>query len=255
MRSFILSLSLVGVLFFGGAFVVSFVDPLLIERAAREVVRIEIERRVGQKIDALSNTRLAGLAQKLLSKTDEDMRESARALRDEVPQRVANVVADMLKADCECRKRLVRSAVAGAQEHISSLSLVRGQLLGFIEASYPDVAKNLMRELRIFTGSNAVVFVLLGVAALMRRKATVQLLVPATILVFAVLISAYLYLFNQNWLHTILFSSYVGFGYSALLLTVALLLGDVLLNRARVITRVLNAVLDIAGSAVTVSPC
>jgi hypothetical protein len=57
MRRAILAISLLGLLIFGASFVLSFLNPLLVERAAREVVRIEVERKIGEKVDALSNTR------------------------------------------------------------------------------------------------------------------------------------------------------------------------------------------------------
>ena len=47
MRRFLLLIGLSGTLLFGTAFVLSWLNPLLIEQAAREIVRIEIERRVG----------------------------------------------------------------------------------------------------------------------------------------------------------------------------------------------------------------
>lgn len=98
-------MSLLGVLLFGGAFALSLLNPPLIESAAREVVRIEIERRVGEKIDSLSNSHLAVLAQRLLRKTEGDIAITRQAIRDELPQKVAHVVAAMVNADCECRQR------------------------------------------------------------------------------------------------------------------------------------------------------
>jgi hypothetical protein len=63
-RRVLLAVSLLGILVFGGAAVLSFLDPLLVERGAREIVRIEVERRVGERIDSLSDSRIAGLAQR-----------------------------------------------------------------------------------------------------------------------------------------------------------------------------------------------
>ena len=255
MRTPLLILSLLGVLLFGGAFALSFLDPLLIERAAREVVRIEVERQVGEKIDTLSNSRIAGFGKRALQNTEIDIARTQRAIRDEVPRKVAEVIANMLNADCECRKRLVKYAERAESEQLSSLMQVRERLVGLAESAYASVTRNLMREFRIFAGSNALAFALLGVIALVRRTATVQLVLPAVVLIGAVLITGGLYLFNQNWLHTIVFAQYVGLGYMVYLAIVALLLADVLLNRARVTTQIANLALHSVGSAVTLVPC
>lgn len=255
MRTAILILSFLGALVFTSAFALSYLNPILIERAAREVVRIEVERRVGQRIDELTNSRIAGLAQRALRKTGIEIENAQSDIREQLPRRVANIVADMLDADCECRRRLVASSEASAQEHLSSLLSVRERLTGLIEHAYASVSRSLMREFRIFTASNAIAFVLLGVVALVRKGATLQLLLPALVLVGAVVVTSSIYLFGQNWLHTIVFGNYVGLGYTLYLGVVALLFADILLNRARVTTRIVNAALELVGSAVSAVPC
>lgn len=255
MRAVILTLSVLGTLLFGSAFALSFVEPILIERAARELVRIEVERRVGDKVDVLSNSRIAGMAQRALDKTDEEVERTKEAMRIELPRKVAKVVADMLDVDCECRKRLVEYAQKAASERLSSLVDVRGRLVTLIESAYSSATASLMREFRIFTGSNAAAFALLAAVTLLRRRATLQLALPAVILAGAVVVTASLYLFNQNWLHTVVYGQYVGFAYSLYLAGVALLLADVLLNRARVSTRLINAAFEAVGSAASIAPC
>ncbi len=254
MRPFILLLSLLGVALFGSVFALSFASPLLIERAAREIVRIEVERKVGEKMESLSNSRIAGLAQRALQKTGVDIEHAQRAIRDELPRKVANVVADMLNADCECRKRLVARVQKTEGEHLSSLTQARERLVSLAESAYASVTTDLLRELRIFSASNGVAFALLGVVTLLRSRATLQLLLPAVVLVGAVLITGGLYVFGQNWLHTIVFSDYAGLAYALYLGGVALLLADVVFNRARVTTRLVNVALDAVGATAAAVP-
>jgi hypothetical protein len=82
-----------------------------------------------------------------------------------------------------------------------------------------------------------------------------QLLLPAVVMVGAVMVTGGLYLFNQDWLHAILFADYVGLAYPVYLACVALLLGDVVLNRARVTTPIVNMLLEAVGAAVRAVPC
>lgn len=255
MRRVILIISLLGTVLFGGAFALSFVNPLLIERTAREIVRIEVEQKIGEKIDHLSNSHIVKLAQRALLRTDDEIERTQKAIREEIPSKVANVVAEMLNADCECRKRLVEYAQRSEAKRLSSLAQVRERLVNLIESAYASVTRSLMRELRIFTASNSAAFALLGVVTLVRRKATLQLALPAVVLLGAVAVTGSLYLFNQNWLHTIVFGQYVGLAYSTYLASVALLLADIVFNRARVSTQIVRLAFDVVGSATPVAPC
>ncbi|HSV48004.1 MAG TPA: hypothetical protein VLJ58_19590 [Ramlibacter sp.] len=255
MRRALVVFSSLGFGIFAAVFVVSFANPLLIEQAAREIVRMEVERRVGARIDALSNSSAVGLAQKALGKTDAELEAARRSLADEVPRKVANVVADMLNADCTCRKRLVDRSVKDHEERIATLGQARERLVGLIESAYTSVTANLLREMRISTASNAVAFAALGLVTFFRRRAALQLVLPAIVLVGATGISGALYLFNQNWVHTVIYGQYVGFAYAAYLVLAAVFLADVVFNRARVTTRLLNHALSAAGSALYAIPC
>jgi hypothetical protein len=251
----LLLLGLLGTALFAGVFALSFLEPLLIERAAREVVRIEVERKVGEKIDSLSGARITSLAKRVLQRTETDIERSLRAIREDVPRKVADIVAGMLDADCQCRKRLADYARSAYMERLSSLRQAREALSSLIESAYASVTGNLMRELRIFTASNAVAFALLALITLIRRAATLQLFLFALVVVGAVTVTGGLYVFNQNWLHTIVFGDYVGMAYAVYLAGVTLLFGDVAFNRARVTTEIVNVALAALGSAARAVPC
>jgi hypothetical protein len=255
MRQALLILSLLGATLFGGTLALSFLNPLLIERAAREIVRIEVERRVGEKIDDLSDSRVGALAQKALRKTEAELAAARRDLAEGVPRRTAAVIANMLQADCECRKKLAQHAERGLLGRIASLEQARAELNGMIESAYASVSASLMREFRIFSGSNAVAFGLLALVTWLRRAAALQLLMPAIVLLGAAGVTAALYLFEQNWLHTIVFGQYWGMAYVVYLAAVAALLADVVFNRARITTRIVNRVLEGIGSATQAVPC
>jgi hypothetical protein len=254
-RTLIFCIAVFGSVIFGAAFISSFVKPILVERIAREIVRIEVEKEVGEKVDSLSNSRIVSFAQKVLNKTDEEIAENNRQLKAEIPQKVASVIADMLNADCECRKRIVNNAEQNVMDELSSLTQVRAHLKEYIELSYKHVATSLLREFRIFTGANTLVFVALGLVTVRRHQASVQLLLPAFVLIGAATLTGGLYLFGQNWLHTIVFNEYVGLGYFAYLAIALVLLWDVAFNRARVSTQIINCAASAVGSAFQVVPC
>jgi hypothetical protein len=233
----------------------SFFSPLTVERAAREIVRIEVERRVVNKIDALSNSRVMVLAQKALGKTDAELQEAKRLLAEDVPRKVAAAVANMLNADCECRKRLAQLAVNAQKDRIADLNQVRERLAALIESAYASVSAQLLRELRIFAGSHALAFAALGAVTYARRGASLQLVLPAVVLLGAVTATSMIYLFNQDWLHSVVYSDYVGFAYLGYLALASALLADVVFNRARATTKFVNAILDAVGSTLQALPC
>jgi hypothetical protein len=172
-----------------------------------------------------------------------------------VPRQVAEVVAAMLDADCPCRQRLVAALREGGRERLASLVLARAGLASVVESAYASTAASLLREFRIFTGANAVAFALLGLVTYFRRRAALQILLPAIVLVGAVALTGGIYLLRQDWLHTIVFGDYVGWAYAAWLASVALGLADIVFNRARVTTRVVNVALDAIGSVASAVPC
>ena len=250
MRRAILIFSLLGAGVFSAALLLSWAQPLLVERAARELLRLEVQQQVEGRLDALSDSRIAVFAQRALRRSDAELEQARRAMREGLPDQVATVVARMLDPDCACRQRIASLAREVQGAHLASLLQARERLTSLIESAYASVSRSLLREFRIFTASNAVAFGLLALVAFLRKQASVQLLLPAIAIAGAVAVTGGLYLFNQDWLRTIVFGDYVGWGYAAWLSAVALLLADILLNRARVCTALVNLVL-----AVPVAPC
>ena len=109
--------------------------------------------------------------------------------------------------------------------------------------------------MRIFLGSNSVLFLLVVVLAFLKPRAAVQLYLPAVVLIFSTVVSAAIYLFGQNWLFTIIYNDYVGFGYVACVGVLFGFLCDIAFNKARVTTEILNAIFQAVGSAAQAVPC
>lgn len=88
-----------------------------------------------------------------------------------------------------------------------------------------------------------------------RRRASLQLLAPTVVLLGAAALVACCYLFSQNWLQTILLSDYVGWTYAPWLGLVIAALADVVWNRARICSMLVNGVLNGVGAAASAVPC
>ncbi len=255
MRAFVAILSVFGVLLFGSAFVASYVNPPYVESIGREVVRIEVERRVNEKLETLDDSRLGKLAARLSGRNAAEIDVIRQQLVAGVPAKIAAVVAQMRDPNCPCRTFIESAITEGFRDRLSLLARMNTRLTHLIRTRYMEAVASLMREFRIFTGANALVFALLGLTVMLRKRATYQLALPAIILVGAAAIVGYLYLFQQDWLHTIVFNDYVGLGYFAWLGVAVACLADIVLNRGRITTMIVNGVLSAAGAAVSAVPC
>lgn len=255
LRILVATIGFGGALIFGSAFVASYTHPTLVERMAKEAIRAEVERRVHERVASLDAGWLGAAAGYLARRNAAEIAAVRDRLADSVQARVARIAAEMRDPECECRKAIAAIAQAPLVRRLDLLTRADERLTALIRDRYMDVAAKLTREFRIFTAANALVLLFLGIAVLVRKNARLHLLPPALILVGSAVVVGWFYLFEQDWLHTVLFSEYVGLGYFAWLAVPALLIGDVLLNRGRVSARLLNAGSHAVGASAGALPC
>jgi hypothetical protein len=254
-RRIALALGIVGCVFFASAFLVSVIDPGFVEQVAKNIIRYEVEKTVQEKIDAIDAHFLARKAEVFAKGYADDIARTKRLLIQRLPARIAEVIAEMQDLDCECRKTIETRLRQGFEWRIASASAAWERLTLLIRSRYMETARQITREFRIFTGTNALVFALLVFAAFARRQAGLHLLPAAFVLLAAASITACLYLFNQNWLHTLVFNEFAGWAYLGYLGAVFALLCDIIFNHARVTAEILNSILNAAGSTIQVFPC
>lgn len=240
---------------FAAAFLYSFVDPGQVEQRVRVAIEAEVRARVGAQLDALDEAGLSAMARRLSAESAAKVDHARQQLREGLPARVADVAARMRDPACGCRDQVEAGVTGWLGATIASGEDLQARLESLIRGKYREVAAQVLREFRIFTGINAAVLLLLGAAVAARPRAGVHLLPAALVLAAASTVTGYLYLFQQDWLHTLLFGDYVGLWYVAYLAAAALLLGDLLLNRARITAKALTVVVGVLGTAVSVLPC
>ena len=98
---------------------------------------------------------------------------------------------------------------------------------------------DVLRDLQFFLGTNCVLLCLAGVCLQANVGALRSRMILSAILVTTTLLAAYIYLFLQDWLLTLLFSSYVGATYVAWVAFVAASLLDIAFNKGSVTQSVL----------------
>lgn len=91
-----------------------------------------------------------------------------------------------------------------------SIEIVR--MKNALTKQYDETVQALVRELRIFTGSNIIIFGLLWLASL--NPGLARHLFPVSIILLACTLGiSYFYLVESNWILSILHRSYLGWGY------------------------------------------
>lgn len=257
-----LSLRLIGII--GAAiflifFAFTYSVPGWVETFASDYIESEAQGRIDTSIDSIrppdSDSSLARLAKSMYDKNEAKIEQSKTNLRNKVHEQWAAALATIRDLDCECRAKWEDKFESGFNANIALLQAANEQISNFIHSTYMDVATELKQDIRIFTASNAAVFILLVLVSFLKPQAIVHLFLPGVLLAVSTLVCSYFYLFEQNWLLTIINNSYLGFAYLAWLGIVFLFLCDVFFNRARVTTEILNGLFNALGSAASVVPC
>lgn len=249
-------IGVIGTLIFGVALFFTLGVPGVVEAKAQEFIKNRIQMETNEKIDSLSlataESRLGKLASKLLKEQEGQVSALKKKLKEKTYEKTAAVVAEMSDLSCECRNKYAQRLKTGIELRIASLSAANSKILDFMKTKYMEVAQNLTKDLRIFAGSNLAMFLLLLLASFLKPRATVQLSVPGVLLATSTLVCSYFYLFQQNWFFTIIYNDFLGFWYLAYVLAVFLWLCDIVFNKARITTRLIDGIFNVLGSA---SPC
>lgn len=252
-------IGIIGALIFGLALFFTFGIPGVVEAKAQEFIKNKIQMETHEKIDSLSlaaaDSSLGKLASRLLKGQEAEISNLKNKLKEKTYEKTAAVVAEMSDMNCECRNIYAQRLKDSMELRISSLSAANSKLLDFMKTKYMDISQGLTQDLRIFIGSNLLMFVFLLFASLMKPRAVIQLFVPGLLLAISTLVCSYFYLFQQNWFFTIIYNDFLGFWYLGYVLAVFLWLCDIVFNKARVTTRIVNYSLHILGSALQAVPC
>ena len=250
----------VGAALFGFFFVLTFSTPQWVERFGVDFIETHAREKVESSIERWKPVWREGVAgrvaEALYREKQAEIEQLKQQFKNGIRETWATALAEIRDLDCECREKILDLLETGTAGHLLSLEAGSERLTAFIQSSYMEVATELKRDIRIFTATNAGAFILLLLVSLLKPQAVRHLFVPGLLLVVATVVCTYGYIFEQNWLLTVIYGSYLGYAYAAYLGLVFLFLCDIVLNRGRVTTRLANGVLDTFGGAVaSLTPC
>jgi hypothetical protein len=226
-----------------------------VERAAQSFTQYRIEREVREQLgrDTAGNVQQALGA--LKDRYQTELAAANRALNEDVPRKVADAIAALCRLDCKKRKALQQSIGDGYRDQSSAAQQKIATLNRFIEGRYLEIITNLTRDVRIFLGSNALLFAFVFLLAWVKPRASLQLYLPGGVLLVSTLASAAIYIFGQNWFFTLLHNDFIGFAYLGYGGVLFAFLCDIAFNKARITSNVLNAIFNVIGAAMHAAPC
>ncbi|CCQ89682.1 conserved membrane hypothetical protein [Nitrospina gracilis 3/211] len=262
MKSVLIAIAFAGTLLFGGAFALLSTNTDYVEKNAQRFIAAQIENKIQEDFGLsadLSSKDSNPKLHMLKNQFSGQARKLENQLFSDLPDRIATQIATM----CVCgstaeqakekyrqtKKKVKRLIVDSLKDAALSFETAIDNVNQLIHAQYYIVTQRLIADLKIFTGSNATLFLIILSTALLKKDSLRPIWIAAIFLLAGTLTSTFFYLFNQDWFYTILFNDYTGWAYLIYIGLVSLFLADVLLNRARVSLKILE-IFKSAGSLV-----
>ena len=244
-----------GVLLFGLLISVTFLSPGKVEQSAKDFVKNQIEKEMREKQQALIDSTTAEAALNIAGRLGFEKEKIQSNLYNNLPERISSIIASMCGYDCEKKRALRQSITSSYFERIKNIQIAESTLSNIIKGKYFEIMGNLKLDLRIFLGTNLVMFLVLLVVSFAKPQGVAHLFLPGMLLVAATIFSSSIYIFGQDWFYTILYNDYMGFGYLAYVAVIFGALLDITFNKARVSTEIINGIANATGSAFSVIPC
>ncbi len=253
---------LLGVVLFVPLFIFTFADPHLIEKSGKTFIEWKLQTETNKKIDSIrlpkpgKLEKLLGVkARELRSETELKLEQVKQQLKNDAPAILAAQIAKLRNLDCECRRKWEKRIRISMESKLVSLETAKSKLIDFSHAKYMEIVSKLTMDVRIFLGANSIVFIFLLLVSFLKPRAVKHLFLPGGLMLGSTVICSYFYIFNQNWFYTIIYNDYTGFAYIGYLAFVFAVLCDIVFNKARVTTEIINSILQAIGQVGNLVPC
>ncbi len=209
-----------------------------IEQNARGFIKEQVSAKTHEKIESLGqkdkDNKFVKLSKKIFTKKSEELKLYKESLKLKIDEKLANVMTKMLDLDCECREKYKGMFHKFITTKITNLKTATKTLEAFMTQKYMYVVQNIIKDFRIFLGSNFIVLFLMLILLYTKPQETKKInLLAGWMFIFTVL-SSYLYLFNQNWFYTIIYNDFMGYLYLLSLGIIFLFLVDIIFNKGRI---------------------
>ncbi len=241
MLIFLRGTGVLGALLFGLLLSLLLFFPAGLERSALSFTKSQIETEMLERYPDL----IPGQASEGLQRLSETLGFRQNVITEQLKTDLPEIIAFAVEQYCGCASTLEartedRAAEirAGMAARFDGLGATRGRIADIIIGQYDATVAALRQDVMIFLGTNLLAFLSVLGATFAPKDRRGLVFYPAIILIIAVGISSSIYLFETDWFYTIIFQSYMGWGYGLILLVIFGFLVDILLNYARVTLKI-----------------
>ena len=252
-------LTAVGAAAFVAFFLYITVAPKDFDHRTRSFAITKVKAKVDDQFSKAAQSKAANKATEFAGIISERLEREIQILRDSLDAGVAEFIADILaaacKLDCERRDEAAKAVTAFYGSTIARHGLALDRMRNLIEGEYDAIMEELRDDLKIFSGSSFVALLFAFLLSIFRRHAAAHLLPFSIALSAATLIAVIWYVFGQDWVMTMIYSTYWGWAYPVVLSVIAVFLVDIAVNRARITTTVLNGIGNGLGGSFHLIPC
>jgi len=240
------SFLITGIVIYGIAFVYSFSSPQSIERHARSFVKEKVLQKTHDTIDKLrdneKNSKFVKVSKKLFHYKSQDLARYKKFLKSHIDEKLANVMAKMLNLNAKCRQKYKTIFHGFLIKKITNLKTATKTLEAFMTHHYMFVVSKIIKDFRIFLGSNLLILILMLFVLYQRSQASRKIYFLSGAMFITTVFASYLYLFNQNWFYTIIYNDFIGYTYLLLLMISLFFLVDIIFNKGRVSSALLSGI-------------
>ncbi|UXM94941.1 hypothetical protein N5853_12755 [Bartonella sp. HY329] len=251
--SYVMSIS--GSLVFLIVFLASFTMPFLIESWGKGLIVAEVQSRVETSVKRAFDSKVNNYVARRTNLNEARIAAIDKLLKTTLPTKVQEISARMRDPSCTCRAIFNRLKTKSLITERFNLQNINEKLTNVIEVKYAEVTSGLIKEARIFSSANLLVFLALGLITWWRPKANIHLVLPIIILLGSALLVGYFYLFQQDWMHSIIFNDFVGFAYYAYLSIAIFWLIDIVLWHGFITRLIIELITSVFNHAVSVLLC
>lgn len=233
-------------------FAATFSRPAVIEKAANGYLKTQVKNWAGERWDLKLEPVHRELVQKFKERLTKQAAFTRKLIEKRVADRIAKTIATLCQYDCDKRKHLADTLREVFKSHLKTLTKALDGFKAGALAQYRKLLRNLVVDVRIFSGSNLSVFTLLILVSLLKPTAFRVLWLPGGLLYVATIGATCFYIFGQDWFFTVLTDDFVGFGYLSYIGVLYGFLLDIVFNKARVT----NGLIHLIGAVIsTIGKC
>ena len=254
LRPLLLAISACGIVMFMALFAASFAKQDQVEAAAQGFIKYQIKTELTERYPGITVNEIPDGLKKLQNKYGAEADRIKVMMDAKLDRVIADAISEYCGDNCESKEERRDSFRKFFESQRESKSDISNKITGFIQGKYTQTLDELRREFRVFSSVNIIAFATVFLALLLKRRARVHLIVPSVLLILAALIAIYCYFFQQNWFFTLLHGSYWGGAYVVYMMIIYGFLLDIIMNRGRFTTFLLNGIGSVIGT-VSVSIC